>query len=127
MQLVQERDGRHQLPASTVFAEPEIETLEALVPSLEGNTERQKNPHPTRSLARASWVVARPQFRGGLQHRNDLGLEEIGQRVRAAAAAGLLMIGRQPVIVLEAIGCGCADRCLRRGHRRRVGLSELHL
>jgi hypothetical protein len=59
IQLVQERDGKHQLPASTVFAEPEIETLEALVPTLEGKTERQKNPHPARSLARASWVVAR--------------------------------------------------------------------
>ncbi len=59
MQLVQERDGKHQLPASTVFAQPEIETLEALVPTLEGNTERQKNPHPARSLARAGWVIAR--------------------------------------------------------------------
>jgi hypothetical protein len=59
IQLVQERDGKHQLPASTVFAEPEIETLEALVPTLEGKTERQRNPHPARSLARASWVIAR--------------------------------------------------------------------
>jgi len=59
MQLVQERDGKHQLPALTVFAEPEIETLEALSPTLEGNTERQQNPHPARSLARASWVIAR--------------------------------------------------------------------
>jgi hypothetical protein len=59
IQLVQERDGKHQLPASTVFTEPEIETLEALSPTLEGNTERQKNPHPAQSLARASWVVAR--------------------------------------------------------------------
>jgi len=59
IQLVQERDGKHQLPASTVFAEPEVETLEALVPTLEGKTERQKNPHPVRSLARASWVIAR--------------------------------------------------------------------
>jgi len=59
IQLVQERDGKHQLPASTVFTEPEIETLEVLVPTLEGKTERQKNPHPTRGLARACWVVAR--------------------------------------------------------------------
>jgi hypothetical protein len=59
IQLVQERDGRHQLPASTVLAEPEIETLEALSPILEGSTERQKNQHPARSLARACWVVAR--------------------------------------------------------------------
>ena len=59
IQLVQERDGKHQLPASTVFSEPEIETVEALVPSLEGKTERQKNPHPSRTLARAGWVIAR--------------------------------------------------------------------
>jgi hypothetical protein len=59
IQLVQERDGKHQLPASTVFAEPEIETLEALIPTLEGETERQQNPHPPRSLARAGWVIAR--------------------------------------------------------------------
>ncbi len=56
MQLVRERDGKHRLPASTVFAEPEIETL---VPTLEGKTERQQNPHPARGLARASWVIAR--------------------------------------------------------------------
>jgi Transposase DDE domain len=59
IQLVQERDGQHGLPASTAFAEPEIETLEVLSPTLEGKTERQKNPHPVRSLARASWVIAR--------------------------------------------------------------------
>lgn len=59
IQMVQERDGKHRLPATCIFSEPEIETLEALVPSLEGKTERQKNPHPNRSLARAAWVVAR--------------------------------------------------------------------
>jgi hypothetical protein len=59
IQLTQERDGNHQLPGSTVFTEPEMDTIEALVPTLEGRTERQKNPHPVRSLARASWVVAR--------------------------------------------------------------------
>jgi hypothetical protein len=59
IQLTQERDGKHQLPALTVFTEPEIETIEALVPTLEGKTDRQKNPHPSRSLARASWVIAR--------------------------------------------------------------------
>jgi hypothetical protein len=59
IQLVQERDGKHGLPASAVFTEPEIDTIEALSPTLEGKTERQKNPHPARSLARASWVMAR--------------------------------------------------------------------
>jgi len=59
IQLTQERDGKHGLPASTVFSEAEIDTVEALVPTLEGKTERQKNPHPAGSLARAGWVIAR--------------------------------------------------------------------
>jgi hypothetical protein len=59
MQLVQERDGRHGLPASTVFAPAEIATLESLNPTLEGNTARQENPHPVLSLAWAAWVIAR--------------------------------------------------------------------
>src|SRR5271165_2197632 len=59
IQLTQERDGNARLPASTVFSTPEIETLAALSPSLEGNTERQRNPHLFPSLAAASWVIAR--------------------------------------------------------------------
>jgi Transposase DDE domain len=59
MRLVQERDGAHGLPASDVFCEPEIDTIEALSPTLEGRVERQKNPHPPRSLAQAAWVIAR--------------------------------------------------------------------
>ena len=59
MQLVQERDGLHRQPASVVFDEAQIDTIEALSPTLEGKTERQKNPHPPRSLARAAWVMAR--------------------------------------------------------------------
>ena len=43
----------------TVFTEPEIETIAALNPTLEGKTERQQNPHLSRSLARAAWVIAR--------------------------------------------------------------------
>jgi hypothetical protein len=59
IQLVQERDGTYGLPASIAFSETQIDTIEALSPTLEGNTDRQKNPHPCRSLARASWVMAR--------------------------------------------------------------------
>ena len=59
MQLVQERDGKDQLPASVIFTEPEIETLEALSPTLEGKTERQQNLHPVASLAWAAWIIAR--------------------------------------------------------------------
>ena len=59
MQLVQERDGTHGSPASQVFSTPEIDTIEALSPVLEGKTERQRNPHSPRSLARASWAMVR--------------------------------------------------------------------
>ena len=58
-QLVQERDGKDQLPASNVFSEPETETLEALCPTLEGNTRRQQNLHRPASLASAAWIIAR--------------------------------------------------------------------
>ena len=59
MQLVQERDGAHRLAATIVFTESEIETIEALNPTLEGKTVRQQNPHPAGGLARACWVIAR--------------------------------------------------------------------
>ncbi len=59
IQLVRERDGIHGLSSSAAFAEDEIDTIEALSPTLDGKTARQQNPHPLRSLARASWVMAR--------------------------------------------------------------------
>jgi hypothetical protein len=59
IQLTQGRDGKDQMPASNVFTDPESQTLEALGPTLEGNTERQQNHHPIRSLAWASWIIAR--------------------------------------------------------------------
>ena len=59
MQLVQERDGKHGLAATTVFTDPEIETIEAVNPTLERKTARQQNPHKPGSLARACWVIAR--------------------------------------------------------------------
>jgi hypothetical protein len=59
IQLTQERDGKAGLPASSVFTEEEIETLAVLGPTLEGKTDRQRNPHPPRSLASASWIIAR--------------------------------------------------------------------
>ena len=59
IQLTQGRDGTDQMPASNVFSEPEIDTLAALSPTLEGKTERQQNHHPMLSLAWAAWVIAR--------------------------------------------------------------------
>ena len=59
LQLVQERDGRAKRPLDDVFHPDERRTLEAVSASLEGKTERQKNPHPKGSLAYAAWICAR--------------------------------------------------------------------
>ena len=62
---------------------------------------------------------------GGLQHRHDLGVEDIGERIGTAPASRRLLRW-QPRILLDAIGRGGADRRLRRRDGRRVGLTELH-
>ncbi len=59
MQLVQARDGLSGQPASIAFSPPEIETLHALLPQVEGKTALQKNPHPPESLAWAGWIIAK--------------------------------------------------------------------
>ncbi len=59
MQLVQARDGKSGQDARIAFTSDEIETLRALVPTLEGKTALQKNPHPPQSLAWAAWAIAK--------------------------------------------------------------------
>ena len=59
MQLVQARDGRSGQDARIAFSPPEIETLHALLPELEGKTALQKNPHPPETLAWAAWIIAK--------------------------------------------------------------------
>jgi hypothetical protein len=59
MQLVQARDGRSAESAEIAFTPAEIDTLQALMPELEGKTALQKNPHPPRSLAWAAWIIAK--------------------------------------------------------------------
>jgi hypothetical protein len=58
IQLVDARDGSPR-PASDVADEELITAAVAIGPTLEGKTTRQKNPHPPRSLAWLSWIVAR--------------------------------------------------------------------
>jgi hypothetical protein len=59
IQLVQARNGGEELPASFAFSAEEIEALEALNKNLQGKTELQKNPHRTKTLVWAAWVIAR--------------------------------------------------------------------
>ena len=58
-QLVQARDGTTDQRLSDAFEPDDQPLLEALSAKLEGKTDRQRNPHPTGSLAFAAWVIAR--------------------------------------------------------------------
>ena len=59
LQLVRERDGTAERPLEDAFDPDDQPVLETVSASLEGKTERQKNPHPKGSLAFAAWVFAR--------------------------------------------------------------------
>ena len=59
MQMVQDRDGSAGRPLQDVFEAADRPALEAVSATLEGKTEKQKNPHPKGSLAFAAWVCAR--------------------------------------------------------------------
>ena len=59
MQLVAERDGALARPLADAFDPADQPVLERVSQSLEGKTEKQKNPHPKGSLAFAAWVFAR--------------------------------------------------------------------
>jgi Transposase DDE domain len=57
IQLVDARNGSRR-PASDVADEKTIAAAEVIGPTLEGKMERQKNPHPPRSLGWFAWIVA---------------------------------------------------------------------
>ena len=59
LQLVQARDAKRPEPASVAFSAREVATLDALLPTLEGKTALQKNPHPRHSLPWAAWIIAK--------------------------------------------------------------------
>ena len=59
MQLTLAREGGSPAQAAEVFDPDEVEVLRRLRPTLEGKTEKQKNPHNPGSLAHAAWVIAR--------------------------------------------------------------------
>lgn len=60
MQLTLARkDEKQEQPLSNVFTEEEAGLLNILLPTLEGKTEKQKNPFQKGKLAWASWIIAR--------------------------------------------------------------------
>jgi hypothetical protein len=59
LQMVQERDGVANRPMEDVLETADKTALEAINATLEGKTERQRNPHAEGSLAYVTWVCAR--------------------------------------------------------------------
>jgi hypothetical protein len=59
LQMVRERDGHAGRPLNDLFDTADQPALQAICHTLQGNTARQRNPHPQGSLAYAAWVCAR--------------------------------------------------------------------
>lgn len=57
-ELIKAREDK-TTPATAFFGEAELECMEAILPDLEGTTQKQKNPYPSRTAAWAVWIVAR--------------------------------------------------------------------
>jgi hypothetical protein len=58
LQLVDARNGSAR-PATDVIDTALLSAADAIGPTLEGKTDRQKNPHPPHSLAWLAWIIAR--------------------------------------------------------------------
>jgi Transposase DDE domain len=59
MQLVLCRKGNTAHKTNIIFDKKAIACLIALLPTLEGRTQKQKNPYPIENLAWASWIIGR--------------------------------------------------------------------
>jgi hypothetical protein len=59
IQLLQARDGRGHQPVRLAFDANGIATLAALNRTLETQSKRLRNPHPSDSLAWAAWIIGR--------------------------------------------------------------------
>ena len=56
LQIVEGRESS-QLSASMAFSDTQLQCLSDIEPTLQGNTEKQKNPHPRLSLPWATWII----------------------------------------------------------------------
>jgi len=59
MQLVHARHGADPRPATAAFQAEDIAVLEAIAPTVDGKTDRLRNPFVARSLSWAAWIIAR--------------------------------------------------------------------
>lgn len=73
LQLLIARDSDTVQPIETAFSQQEIEALTVLSPTLEGNTEKLKNPYNPSELKFAIWVIARLAGWSGYQKQTPPG------------------------------------------------------
>jgi hypothetical protein len=59
LQLMLARDNTTNQPLTTGFSDEEVAFMQVLSKKLEGNTAKQRNPHPVGSLAYGAWIIAR--------------------------------------------------------------------
>ena len=52
-------DGQHLHTAELIFSKKQILFLSILLKTVEGKTEKQKNPYPEKTIAWAAWIIAR--------------------------------------------------------------------
>jgi hypothetical protein len=73
LQLLIARDADTPQPIQTTFSEQEIEALMVLSPTLEGNTEKLKNPYNPSEVKFAIWIIARLAGWSGYQKQTPPG------------------------------------------------------
>lgn len=78
LQLVEGRD-RGDLDATIALSNDQQRCLRSLAPTLDGKTKKQQNPHPHRSLAWATWLIARLGGWSGYQSQRPPGMPTLVQ------------------------------------------------
>jgi len=76
LQMVEGRENS-QLPADLAFSCQQLQCLSDIEPTLQGNTEKQKNPHPRLSLPWATWIIARLGGWSGYRSQRPAGMPTI--------------------------------------------------
>jgi len=81
MQMVTGRDGKTGQPLTDAIADPaEVPALQAINATLQGRTEKLKNPHDPASLAWYAWIAARL---GGWAGYTSSGYKPPGPKIMA--------------------------------------------
>ena len=76
LQMVEGRETPN-ISASLAFSDMQLQCLSDIEPTLQGNTVKQKNPHPRQSLSWATWIIARLGGWSGYRSQRPPGMPTI--------------------------------------------------